>query len=195
MLEYVEGRVVERAATHVVVEVGGMAFRVSVPLSTHEQVPETGVARLYTHLRFQDEQPRLFGFTTRSEREVFLLLNGVAGIGPATALGILSSCSVAELRAAVVAEDLAFLKKLKGVGPKTAQRIVLELGATLAAMVVGGGQVPASPADAAAADAVLALVSLGFPRATAEKAVTEAARALGAPTSVPPLVKEALRHV
>ncbi|MBI5367514.1 MAG: Holliday junction branch migration protein RuvA [Planctomycetes bacterium] len=194
MFEYLEGRLAERMPAHVVLDVGGVAFRLSVPVSTYDALPASGAARLFTHLRIQEEIPRLYGFATRTERELFLLLNSVSGIGPVTALGILSSCAAAELARAVAAGDVKFLRKLKGVGEKTAQRILLELREPMAALRL----LPESPApgrdEAASADAVLALLSLGFPRPTAEKSVADAARALPAGSAVELLVKEALRR-
>ncbi|MBI3269872.1 MAG: Holliday junction branch migration protein RuvA [Planctomycetes bacterium] len=194
MFEYLEGRIADRGPTHVVVDVGGVAFRLAVPLSTQARVAAGGTSRLYTHLHLHEEQVRLFGFATLDEREAFRLLNGVSGIGPVTALAVLSSASVADLQRAIAEEDRAFLRRLKGVGPKTSERILLELKEPFAAMRRSSGAPPPSPQEAAAEDAVLVLVSLSFTRPAAEDAVKLARGSLGAGAPVEALVKEALRH-
>lgn len=193
MYEYFEGEVRSRTPTCVVVDVGGVGYRLQVPLSTWERLPGEGRARVWAWLDFREGLVRLFGFATSEERDVFVLLNTVSGVGPMTALSVLSGMSVAEFRAAVVRGDVAALKRVRGVGEKTAQRIVLELKETLAAMAPSGEA--GAPADATLADAVLTLVKLSYPRHAAEKAARDARKDLGPDATVEALVKAALRRL
>ncbi|MEK7865689.1 MAG: Holliday junction branch migration protein RuvA [Planctomycetota bacterium] len=193
MYEYFEGSIQSRTPTGVVVDVGGVGYRLQVPLSTYERLPGEGRARVYAWLHFQEGLVRLFGFATTEERDVFVLLNTVSGVGPMTALSVLSGMPVADFRAAVVRGDVAALKRVRGIGQKTAQRLVLELKDTLAAMAPPGEEGGVS--DAVLVDAVLTLVQLSYSRAAAEKAAREARKELGPGATVEALVKGALKRL
>lgn len=193
MYEYFEGEIRAKTPTGVVVDVGGVGYRLSIPLSTYERLPGEGRARVYAWLDFKEGLVRLFGFATMEERDVFVLLNTVSGVGPMTALAILSGMPVADFRAAVVRGDVTALKRIRGIGQKTAQRLVLELKDTLVAMAPPGEEGGVS--DAVLVDAVLTLVKLSYARPAAEKAAREARKDLGPGATVEDLVKAALRKL
>jgi Holliday junction DNA helicase RuvA len=194
VFEFFDGNLVKKTPTHAVLEVGGIGYLFAIPRSTFEGLPERGRVRLLAHLHVQEDAHRLFGFRTEREREVFRLLTTVSGIGPATALGILSAGPLDLLIRAVAAGDVPALRRLKGVGPKTAERLVVELRDSLALLADGAPQ-GHRPGHPAAGDAVLALVSLGFNRVAAEKAVRSAGEKVKSDAPLEILVREALQQV
>jgi Holliday junction DNA helicase RuvA len=190
MIAYLQGQLAEAAPTHVVVDCGGVGYSVFIPLSSYDKLPAKGsdVKLLtYHHVNSQDGTQQLFGFATAEEREMFLLLISVSGIGPRLACNILSSASITGLRNAIVAGDTKTLSSLRGIGKKTAERLVVELKDKVA------GETKAPPTDPRLADAVSALVSLGYKQVDAHKAVVSAAGKLSAKASVEELVRAALR--
>lgn len=192
MIAYLHGRLAEAAPTHVVVDCGGVGYAVTIPVSSYEKLPALGepVKLLtYHHVNAQDGAQQLFGFAAPAEREMFLLLISISGIGPRLACNILSAASVTGLRTAIAAGDIKTLSALRGIGKKTAERLVVELKDKL-----GGPAGPAlvKPADPRRADAVLALESLGFKPADAQRAVEQAAAKLGPGATVEDLVRAAL---
>lgn len=191
MYDFLSGRLVVRKPSYAVVDVGGVGYRVEIPLSTYEKLPKDGSVRLFTYLRVSDDDLRLYGFATESEREIFLkLVEGVQQLGPAKAVGILSSVTAEDLRRAIEEGDVAFLKNIKGVGEKIANRLVVELR----------GKLPeAAGKDAEGSsltkDAVAALVHLGYDRRQAEEAVRRAQKDLGREAAVEDVIKRSLTHV
>ncbi|HET6203459.1 MAG TPA: Holliday junction branch migration protein RuvA [Planctomycetota bacterium] len=182
MYDFLDGVVAERAAARLVLAVAGVGYEIAVPPGTAPDLRPGGSGRLYVHLHVSDGTPRLFGFGTREERDLFRLILGVSGVGPATGLALLSAVPPAELVRAIAEEDAPALRRVRGVGEKTARRLVLELK----------GKVEAAPAaDRTASDAASALVSLGFNRREAEQAVARAARESG-PPDLESLVRRAL---
>lgn len=170
MYEHLRGTLARKRPTRVVVDVSGVGYELTIPLSSFDALPAEGSpALLYAHLHVRDDALKLYGFATLDERSFFRRLLEVSGIGPAVALSILSSTRYADFRAAVLAEDATALTRLKGVGKKLAQRMVLELKDVLAkedpesAAAAAPAGVPASLRE----DAAAALVTLGFTRAQA----------------------------
>lgn len=190
MFDHLKGRLTQKRPTHAVLEVGGVGYRLEIPLSTYERLPAEGAeAILLTVVRIQDDTPRLFGFATDTERRLFLqLIESVSGLGPRKAIGILSSTSPKELAAAIDAGDVACLRRIRGVGPKLAQRLVLELKNQLAA--VGSGQ--AEPDLAVRKDAREALVALGYTRADADQALQKVSSAIPAGAPLEEWIRAAL---
>lgn len=189
MIAYLHGKLTETAPTHVVVDCGGVGYSVFIPLSSYDKLPVRGgdVKLLtYHHVNAQDGTQQLFGFATGEEREMFLLLISISGIGPKLACNILSSASITGLRNAIAAGDTKTLSSLRGIGKKTAERLVLELKDKVS------GEAKA-PADPRLADAVLALVSLGYKQVDAHKAVVAVAGKLDSKASVEEIVRAALR--
>lgn len=173
MIALVEGRLVEKNVSSVVISAGGIGYAVSVPLSTFEKLPGEGeTACLLTYLHVREDSLQLFGFHTRQEREAFERLLSVTGVGPRLALAILSSLSVERLISAVEGAQASWFGKIPGVGKKTAERLIFELKGKLTDIApqaaFGKG---AAPAGREAEEAAAALVSLGYSRPQAETAI------------------------
>jgi Holliday junction DNA helicase RuvA len=189
--DYLSGRIAVRKPTYAVIDAGGVGYRVEIPLSTYEKLPREGAAKLFTYLKVTDDDLRLYGFATEREREIFLrLIEGVQQLGPSKAVAILSSVSAEDLSRAIEEGDVAFLKNIKGVGEKIANRLVVELKGKLPA-AAGKGEAAASLTK----DAVTALQALGYDRRQAEEAVRRAQRDLGGEASVEDVIKRSLAHV
>ncbi len=178
MIEYVEGQLVEKAPQVAVIQVGGFGLRLSIPASTFDVLPRTGASvRLLAHLEVREDDLSLFGFGSSNERHLFRLLLGVSGISTTIALRALGSCSVAEFKRIVLDEEVDTLQHMiKGVGKKTAQRMVLELKEPIAGLAVEPAR---SAAGRAARDVVDGLMQLGWSRLEAERAVRAALEELG----------------
>jgi len=193
VIAHVRGRLLEKHPTRVVVEVGGLGLEIQVPLTASEAMGEVGEeAALHTVLVVREDALSLYGFRTAQERTLFLKLIAVSGIGPKIALNALSVPSTAQLVAALRGQDLAFLTRLPGIGKKTAERMSLELKDGLA-------EFAAEPAvgspGRAEADAVAALVSLGYTRPSAMDAVERAARELAGRSDPETLIRIALQRL
>jgi len=197
MIEYLSGILRFKEPPHVVVDVGGVGYGLDVPMSTYERLPEAGRAvELHTYFYVREDQAQLFGFLTPEERSVFEIFIGTSGIGPKTALGILSATPIGEFARAVLENDLAALMRIPGVGRKTAERLVVELRDKMKAFMVGmeaRGMALERPSRAME-DAVAALAQLGTRPAAAAAAVAKAARILGEEAASEDLVREALKH-
>lgn len=181
MIAHLRGRVLRKSPQDVVVDVAGVGYRVSIPVSTFYRVGEEGdelSLRIHTHVR--EDTLALFGFISAAEQEVFEKLIAVAGVGPRLAIGILSGIEVGDFVAALRANDLARLTRIPGVGKKTAERLVLELKDKMPALAGAPEESapapPASPKD----DLLSALANLGYSRPEVERAVDRALAADGA---------------
>jgi Holliday junction DNA helicase RuvA len=192
MIEFLQGALVSKAPAVVTIRVAGVGFLVQVPLSTYEALPREGAeVKLLTHLQVGEDEFRLYGFATELERDLFRMLLGVSHVGPVVALRVLSSCSPAQFKRYVLDGDADALKGMaKGIGAKTARRLVAELQEPMKQLAV-------APAEAVggrpALDAIQALVALGESRAAAERAVKAALAKLGQDADRQSLVEEALR--
>jgi Holliday junction DNA helicase RuvA len=195
MISYLHGRLAEKSPTEVTVEVNGVAYAVHIPLSTFEAIGEVGSeVKILTYLHFREDAMQLYGFATSAERDLFKLLISISGIGPKMAQGILSGVSVNELKNFILYGNFTALMSIPGVGKKTAERLVVELRDKVGKLEY---EVPAKEDKAAAmrSEALLALTSLGYPRATAEKAIrTVLQESDGSGLAVEDLIKRALRH-
>ena len=198
MIATLTGTLVAKAPTEVVLDVRGVGYALAIPLSTYERLGELqSEARLFTHLHVREDALSLFGFATEEERALFRLLLSVSGIGPKMGLGILSGIPVAELRAHLASGNLVALTAIPGIGRKLAERLVLELRDRLGKPdgESAGSAAPTSGREKIRAEALLALTSLGYQRAAAEKALRAAIAELnGGEPSVEALIKLALRH-
>ena len=198
MIAFLHGKLAESTPTSVIVDVNGVGYVVFIPLSSYDKLPvKGGDVRLltYHHVIPREGTQQLFGFATADERDMFLLLISVTGIGPKLALNILSSASIATLRGAIVSGDSKTLSALRGIGKKTAERLVVELKDKLGAATPFETKGRAStPEEQKLTDAVLALVSLGYKQMDAHKAILAAAENAGTKASVEELVRAALRN-
>ncbi|MEN8149082.1 MAG: Holliday junction branch migration protein RuvA [Planctomycetota bacterium] len=196
MYDHLSGTLAEKQPTRAVVAAAGVGYELTIPLTTFESLPEPGSeVVVHTHLHVREDSLRLFGFATRDERRFFRRLLDVSGIGPAVALSILSSTTYAEFRTSIVAEDVVRLTKMKGVGKKLAQRMVLELRDDLAKEAPGddaGPPRPADPRDTLRDDALAALTTLGFTRGQAMTAVDKVLAKDDAPTDPGEVIRQAL---
>lgn len=176
MIAHLRGRVLRKTPQEVVVDVGGVGYRVSIPVSTFYRVGEEGdELSLRIHTQVREDTLALFGFLTAAEQEVFERLISVAGVGPKLAVGILSGIEVADFVSALRSNDLARLTRIPGVGKKTAERLVLELKDKLP-LIVAGEPVAAEPVPGASPkdDLLSALGNLGYSRPEVERAVDRA---------------------
>jgi len=196
MIARLRGKVIEAYPNRLVVDVQGVGYEVIIPLSTFDRLhaAEGVVVDLRTHLHIRETAHTLYGFASEEERDVFLLLiDRVSGIGPSIAMAVLSGLPVSRFKIAVVAGDVAELSRIKGLGKKTAERIILELkdkvGVTDTWQDAAAGQV-----SAAAADAELALIALGYKQVDARKAVRKVLDAEPA-AAAETLVRGALRVI
>lgn len=172
MFEYLRGAVVRRSDGTVALDVGGVGYRMHVSASTLRKVPTEGETTLFTHLLVRDDAHELYGFADRAERHLFRQLLQVSGVGPAVALGLLSAYEPAALASHIASGELALLMRVKGIGKRTGERILVELRDKF--IKAGGGDPTATvPAGTTQADAVLALCSLGMPRPEAERRVSK----------------------
>ncbi|MDE2996262.1 MAG: Holliday junction branch migration protein RuvA [Bacteroidota bacterium] len=175
MIDYVSGSLAAKKPTEAVIDVGGIGYRVLIPTSTYERLPEPGEDTvLLTHHHVREDAITLFGFISAEERRVFELMLAVSGIGPKLALAALSALRPSEIKQRIMDRDVAMLTRIPGVGKKTAERLVIELRDRFEKE---GAEGSVSAADAATgdsnfrADAMAALEALGLSRSAAEKAV------------------------
>ena len=190
MYDYLKGKIVERKPDHVVIDVGGVGYRVDVSLSTYEKLPRSGEVKLLTYLRVSEDDHRLYGFATQAERELFLRLMAVPQLGPSKAVAILSRATPEELTRAIEEGDLTKLKSIKGIGAKIASRLILELRGKLPDEAGKGADASSSTRDACSA-----LVRLGIDRRQAEEAVGKAVKELGSDAAIEELIRRSLKHV
>ncbi len=200
MITSIQGTLTGATPLHAIIELNGFGYEVNIPVTTAEKLPANGsTVKLHTHVIYREDAQTLYGFASPAERDFFrLMIEHVTGIGPKSALTIMSKLSLAMLESTIRNGDVATLSKCPGIGKKTAERLVVELKNK-----VGGGGVTIQPSDAAAAagepggdsrhrDAVLALTALGYKAAAADEAIRRAALALGASATTEALIKKAL---
>ena len=194
MIALLRGTLVEKNPNQVILEVGGVGYDVTIPISTFSGLPDAGGEvrlRIYTHVR--EDTLALYGFLTADEKNLFEKLIGVSGIGPGLAVKVLSGMPASDLLTAIRRNEIEKLVRIPGVGKKTAERIVLELRDKLPAPA-GEGEAAAPPMSRLDEDVLSALINLGSPRPAAEAAVRKA-RAGGAPEEFEPLFRKALELV
>lgn len=181
MIAHITGKLLEKQANTAIVDVGGVGYELTIPLSTFYDLGEVGSEvslRVYTHVR--EDAIQLFGFKTRRERDLYLKLISVQGVGAKSGITMLSGMSADEIITALRSNDLARLKSIPGVGLKTAERLVVELRDKVGELS-GGNGVPDAltqasvPKDAVFDDALSALIHLGYQKNAAEKALNQAA--------------------
>jgi len=198
MITFLHGKLVETLPTHVVVDVNGVGYEALIPLSSYNKLPSPGHdVKLLTQLVVREDAHTLYGFMSADERDLFrLLIHTVSGIGPKTALNVLSGMNPVAFRGAVANGDVKALSQISGVGRKTAERIVVELKDRIGlagAWEASSAKRGLSPDEQKINDAVLALIALGFKQIEAHDAVRGAQAALGPQAGVEELVRVCLK--
>lgn len=173
MIDYIKGKIVERTPTDMVLECYGIGYKILISLQTYEALNGKDDAKIYIHHYLREDEELYYGFATKDERELFRLLIGVSGVGAATARMMLSSLTTDEIRNAILSEDLNKIKSIKGIGTKSAQRLILELKDKV---VKGEGSEStvlfSSSSNPAVEEATTALVMLGFTKPNVSKAIS-----------------------
>lgn len=196
MIAFLKGRLIHRDPTHVIIDVNGVGYFVHISLQTFADIKEQENIQLFTHLSIREDAHVLFGFSHDSEKKLFQQLISVSGVGPSTAIVMLSYMNTSELKSAIVREDAAALQAIKGIGGKTAQRVIIELRDKLkkesweeVQPVISGG-----PHNTIRKEALSALLTLGLPKAVAEKSVDSVLKKSGNTITLEDLVKQALKN-
>lgn len=199
MIAYLQGNITLKTPTHVIIESGGLGYFVNISLNTYASIQDKSFCKLHTYLHLGGslQSPvtvSLYGFFEESERHIFTELLGISGVGAATVRMILSALTPQEIQRAIVTENVKLLESIKGIGPKTAKRIILELkdklGKNLSPL-----SVPVSGSNNVKEEALSALVMLGFSRAQAEQAVQKVWSAGGSSLSTEELIKQTLKAI
>ena len=191
MIHYLKGILEYKSPVFIIVDVGGVGYEINIPLSSFDPLPPEGKEiKINTYLHWRENGLTLYGFLTQEERDFFGLLISISKIGPKSALRIISKISSSEFKRAIKKGNLATLTHIPGIGAKTAQRLILELKEKVEEEeIVEPGE------ETITRDTLSALVSLGYTRKEAEKAVKEALRATGEELDLAGLIREALRYI
>ena len=172
MITYIKGRLIEKSPTKIIVESNGIGYEINISLNTYEQITDDENIKIFTYLQRKEDSDILFGFSSKSERSIFQQLISISGIGPSTARTILSSISPAEIQEAVWEEDVERIKSIKGIGLKTAQRLIIELKDKVELFDKKDIDLSSENLDIKK-EALLALSVLGFNKSKSEKIVSK----------------------
>ena len=190
MITYIKGRLIEKTPTKIIVESNGIGYEINISLNTFEKIPDDENIKIFTYLQRKEDSDILFGFSSQSERSIFQQLISISGIGPSTARTILSSISPAEMQEAVWAEDVDRIKSIKGIGLKTAQRVLIELKDKMINLFEGE-EIQSFANNTIKEEALSALEVLGYPRKQSEKVIDNIIQS-ASESSVEELIKAAL---
>ena len=194
MITQLQGKLVEKNPTNVVIDCNGVGYLVNISLNTYAALPEGEAIKLYTYLQIKEDAHTLYGFLTKAEREVFVLLISVSGVGAGTARTMLSSLTAAQVRNAIVNGEVATIQSVKGIGAKTAQRVVLDLKDKMLKLQ-DFADAPISAVSTHKEEALAALEVLGFVRKQAEKVVDKIVQVAPESLSVEDIIKQALKSL
>ncbi|PKG53268.1 MULTISPECIES: Holliday junction branch migration protein RuvA [Olleya] len=170
MITHIQGKLVEKNPTDVVIDCNGVGYFLNISLHTYSQIPEQEALKLYTHLQIREDAHTLYGFASLAERELFRLLISVSGIGANTARTMLSSLTPKQIREGIATEDVALIKSIKGIGIKTAQRVIIDLKDKIL-KIYDIDEVSVTKNNTSKDEALSALEVLGFVKKQAEKVV------------------------
>lgn len=195
MINHIEGKLVEKTPTYAVIETAGVGYIMQISLNTFSKIGENSICKLFTEQMYvRDDMPRFYGFADIAERSLFRQLVSVSGVGGTSALLMLSSLSAAEIQGAIATGNVAVIKSVKGIGEKTAQRIIVDLKGTLGKEELSSDFF-AFPNNTLKQEALSALVMLGFNKANADKALDKIIRTEGTGQTVEQLIKSALKNL
>ena len=199
MIAALTGRLAHKAPSHVTLDVHGVGYEVFIPLSTFYALPEINEpASLSVHTHLREDAIQLYGFVTALEKDSFILLTSISGIGPKLALSVLSALNVPDLVSAILAGDVEKLSSVPGIGKKTAARIVLELKDKVERLRVTPSPIPqavSGPSGRLQDDALSALVNLGYKAADVKEAIKRAAQVRPEPVPLTELIREVLKDL
>ena len=196
MIYYIKGPIISRHPTHVIIESNGIGYQIFISLSTYSQLEGLTEAKILTHFIVKEDSQQLFGFFTEEERQLFIQLISVNGVGPNTARLILSSLDPDSIRIAIQQKDDLVFRKIKGVGPKTAQRIIIDLFDKVGKELLTDAAISGIKSRSTSRnEAISALLALGFSRSNIDQVFKNLAEANDPQISVEDLIKLALKKL
>lgn len=195
MFAYLKGKLAHKDPTFVILDIGGVGYEVKISLNTFSKIKDQENIQLYTHFYVKEDAQILFGFADRHEKQTFLHLLSISGVGPSTGLMVLSSLNPQEVEQAILSEDVRTIQAVKGIGAKTAQRIILELKDKVGKDSNGGDllNLPISRQNTTRNEALAALVTLGINKAAAQKSIDKILKNSSSDISLEELIKLALK--
>jgi Holliday junction DNA helicase RuvA len=194
MYDYISGKVISKTATHVVIECSGIGYHLNISLNTYSRVNEGEHCKIFTHLAIKEDAHTLYGFADEDERKMFRNLISVSGVGASTARMILSSLSSSELEEAILTGNAPMLQNIKGIGAKSAQRIIIDLKDKMGKSETSS-KIVSVLYNRNREEALSALITLGFAKNAAEKSLDHAIKNNGTNLSVENLIKSALGNL
>jgi len=195
MISYIKGEITFKSPAFIIVETAGIGYHINISLNTYSQIEKEERVKILTHFHVKEDSQTLYGFADDQERSLFILLISVSGIGPNTARILLSGMTPEEAKSAIIGEDVLAFKKIKGVGPKTAKRIILDLKDKI---LKDSGDTPLSftPKDnTLRTEALSALVALGFTKISVQKVLNKILKEKPNVSTVEELIKIALKQL
>ncbi|MBC7748702.1 Holliday junction DNA helicase subunit RuvA [Flavobacterium omnivorum] len=193
MITHLQGKLAEKSPTHIIIDCGGVGYHVNISLHTYSLLPNTDFIKVYTHLQIKEDAHTLFGFIEKSEREIFRLLLSVSGIGASIARTMLSSLDPKQITNAIASADVVTIQSIKGIGSKTAQRVILDLKEKVLKLY-DLDEVSMSQSNTNRDEALSALEVLGFVRKTSEKIIEKIVKE-DPDASVESIIKKALKNL
>jgi Holliday junction DNA helicase RuvA len=193
MIEHLQGKLVEKTPTQVIIDCGGVGYQVNISLHTYSLLPNADYIKLFTHLQIKEDAHTLFGFMEKSEREIFKMLLSVSGIGASIARTMLSSLDPKQITNAIASGDVVTIQSIKGIGSKTAQRVILDLKEKVLKLY-DLDEVSMSQSNTNRDEALSALEVLGFVRKASEKVIEKIVKD-DPEASVETIIKKALKNL
>ncbi len=194
MYDYISGKIISKTATHIVLECAGIGYQLNISLNTYSKIQEGSQCKIFTHLSIKEDAHTLYGFADEDERRMFRNLISVTGVGASTARMMLSSLSPVEIAQAIVTGNAPVLQNIKGIGSKSAQRIIIDLKDKLSKTEINTKMISVIH-NTNREEALSALLTLGFAKTAAEKSLDHAIKSKGADLSVEDLLKSALGNL
>ncbi len=195
MIAYIKGKLTYKSPTYVIIETHGIGYHVNVSLHTYRKISAAEECQLYTYLQVREDAHTLYGFAEKEEKEMFLQLISISGVGASVSQTLLSSLSPQEIKQTILQEDVKGLKSVKGIGAKTAKRVILELKDTLAKEQEKQEKFTPSSHNRIQEEALSALKALGFKKEKAGKTLRKIMKEGEKEYTVEELVKKALKHI
>ena len=195
MIAYLKGKITFKKPTYIYVECGGVGYHVNISLNTYQAIEDKENIKILTYLQVKEDSQALYGFYDERESNLFVLLISVSGVGVNTARVMLSGMSVDDMRSAIIHEQVATLNKIKGIGPKTAKRIILDLKDKVLKDGAVADSLSPSISNTMADEALSAMIALGFPRNTVNKQLNAIMANQTDITQVEDLIKAALKQL